>query len=108
MPLRFQSAEQKRRQLCESCTGLSRRHVLRRSSNCVAECMHVRDADCITEKVDHRCVVWRVADKNTSLLLGVKIDAELLCEQGTRHGQLVIAAEPSVDVNRRYFGGHAF
>ena len=56
---------------------------------------------------EHRRVVGRIADEDEALARGVEIDREHLREQRARHRELVVAAEPAVDVDRAHLRGHA-
>ena len=57
--------------------------------------------------LEHRRVVRRIPDENETVALGIEIDAEFIAQQSSRHRQLVIRAEPAVDVDRAHLGGHA-
>ena len=69
------------------------------------------------EKVEHRRVVGRIARVHHLAVHRFEIEAETLGKELARGGELVVVAEPSVDVNRAHFrrqaglaheGGNAF
>ncbi len=68
---------------------------------------HIRDADRTGKEAEHRRIVGRVADKQVARLVTPEIDAVAFLHQGARHAQLVVVAEPAVDVDRADFRGHA-
>src|SRR5262245_7370655 len=57
------------------------------------------------EKREHRRVVGRVADEYAGLLACVEVDAELLAHEPFAHGELVVDAEPAVDVDGAHLRG---
>ncbi len=68
---------------------------------------HVGHADRIGEMLEHRRIVRRIADKDKTLALGIDVDPEFIAQQASRHRQLVVRAEPAVDVDRAHLRRHA-
>src|SRR6266571_2136675 len=74
-------------------------HVLRRRGEPPLEATYVRHADGILEEAEHRSVVRRVAGEHELLVCDVEIEAETLRKQDAAGRELVVAAEPAVDVD---------
>src|SRR2546425_7157840 len=64
------------------------------------EAPDVRYADGIGKELEHRRVVRRIADVDHRGAVSVEVDRKLLSEKLARHAELVVVAEPAVDVDR--------
>ena len=60
------------------------------------------------KSLEHRLVVGRIADKHPARQFGVQLAAQQFANGPARAFELVVAAEPAVDVNRADAGVHAF
>ena len=68
----------------------------------IGEVGDVGHRDRVREEAEHRLVVRRVADEGQPVAPGLQVDGELLAHQAPRHRQLVVGAEPGVDVDRAH------
>src|SRR5258706_4809875 len=87
------------RQLDEAGARGAAGHVFRRRGEIPLEAAHVGHADGFLEEGEHRSVVRRVSDENTSRVGAIEIQAEPLGEEQAAGRELVVAAEPAVGVD---------
>src|SRR3989344_5556156 len=93
------SFEQEINQFNKSGAGCGSRHIgglMREPPGKIAD---IGNADRVREKPQHRRIVRRVADKYIVRTRGIEINPETAGEQRARRRQLVVVAEPAVDVN---------
>ena len=83
------------------------RDIARLLREAVGEIRDVRDADRMRKEGEHRLVVRRVAGEHEPFALRIEIDGEDLAHQPARHAELVVVAEPAIDVDRAQFRGGA-
>src|SRR5712691_12858353 len=92
------------RELDKAGPGGRASHILGRRGEPPLESAHVRDTDRVLEEAEHRGVVLRIADEYELAVRPVQIEAKALVEQDAAGRELVVAAEPAVDVNRADLG----
>ncbi len=85
------------------------RHVRRLRRQAVAEVLHVRHSHRIRKEPEHRRVVGRIPDEHPARPFPGRIRrrAEFLGQHAPRRGQLVVIAEPAVDMDGAHLGAHA-
>ena len=59
---------------------------------------------CVGKEPEHRRVIGRIAGEDVGVFPGSQIDPEQLGHHRARRGQLVVGAEPAVDVDRADLG----
>ena len=60
---------------------------------------YVGNADRMTEKAKHGPVIWRVSNKDKTLLGSVDIKPQYVTRKAPCHGKLVIVAEPGIHMD---------
>ncbi len=73
--------------------------VLRRRRDVSGETRNVRYPDGAAEKSEHGRIVRRISGKSELLSQGIRTALEEFRKKLLRHRQLVVAAEPAVDVD---------
>src|SRR5262245_42629572 len=95
------------RELAKTRPARGCRHVLWLMAKSAREIAYVRHPDRVGEEREHRRVVGRVADESMRRARRVEINAELVAHEPPGHGELVVGAEPAVDMDGAHFRGQA-
>ena len=93
--------------LGESGAAFGRRDVGRRMRELGFEAADVGHADAVGKVLEHQHVVGRIADIDPAVDLVVQVAAQQLAHYPARARQLVVVAEPAVDVDGAHRGVHA-
>src|SRR3977135_1131374 len=91
-------------ELDEAGAGGRAGHIPGRRGEPPLESAYVRDTDRVPEEGEHRGVVLRIADEYELAVRPVEIGAKAFVKQDTAGRELVVAAEPAVDVDRADLG----
>src|SRR5688500_10461550 len=80
------------------------RHEGRQRLHARCEVPHVGDAATVREEPEHRLVVRAVAAEHEQRAGSLEVEPERIAHEDPRHRQLVVVAEPAVDVDRGHLG----
>ena len=96
--------DQRLRQLDEARTRPRRGDPARQGIHVGGEVAHVGHAHGVGEEAEHRRIVGRIAGEDIAVAARLDIDAEQLAHHLAAGRELVVVAEPAVDVDRAHLG----